>query len=120
MPQDIGVGSTHGSQRGGYISAASWLVRDADGETLVFHKFNQLAALNLLYLQSELLDIERKIDQIHQDTEYSEDMDLKLAVRKWETIVEQSAEESPKFRAEAKGQIELLRRMRTVMREYRE
>lgn len=123
MSQDIEAEPTRRwtrrEERGGYTAAASWLVRDTDSETLVFRKFNTLAALNILYLQSEVLELEEEIAQMHRDTENTRDMDLKNAARKWEALVEQSTEDGPEFRTEAKSQMELIRRVRVVIKEYR-
>lgn len=117
MPQDV---EAHQTQREGYIAAASWLVRDADSETLVFRKFNKLAALNLLYMQSEILDVEQQISQMHRDIEDSRDMNLKNAARKWESLVEQSTAGSPEPREKARTQMELIKHLRAVIKDYRE
>ncbi|RYP43386.1 hypothetical protein DL770_011691 [Monosporascus sp. CRB-9-2] len=44
----------------GYITAARWLARDADDETFI-----QLSAVNLLYMQSEILELEKGLDDMH-------------------------------------------------------
>ncbi|KAI8168010.1 hypothetical protein K4K49_003926 [Colletotrichum sp. SAR 10_70] len=46
-------------RHGGYLAAASWLARDVDNETLIFRKFDALSAASLLYMQSEILELEK-------------------------------------------------------------
>ncbi|KAI8246585.1 hypothetical protein K4K55_005875 [Colletotrichum sp. SAR 10_96] len=77
-------------RHGGYLAAASWLARDVDNETLIFRKFDTLSAANLLYMQSEILELEKRLEHTHSTTVQSDDMDLKDASSTWETLVEQS------------------------------
>lgn len=107
-------------RRGGYIAAAEWLARDADNETLVFRKFDKLAALNLLYLQSEILDIENRVERMHQDAVASgSDLDLQETARRWETLVRQATEGDPRFRQDAKAKMQLVWDLRAKIKEYR-
>ena len=64
---------------GGYTAAAAWIASDPDNEALVFRKFNGLAALNLLYMQSEIIEIERQVTDILRSIVEGYDMDLKDA-----------------------------------------
>ena len=48
----------------GYAAVAAWIALDPDSETFVFRKFDRLAARNLLYLQSELLAVEKDLDRL--------------------------------------------------------
>jgi hypothetical protein len=78
------------TRQGGYTAAASWLASDPDNEALVFRKFDKLAALNLLYLQSEILELEKRVNDTHKSTVESYDMGLKDAASTWETLLLQS------------------------------
>lgn len=66
MPTDVEIALE--KRRRGYTAAAIWLATDPDNETMVFRKFNSLAALNFLCLQSEILEMEKTIEKRHQDT----------------------------------------------------
>lgn len=105
-------------RHGGYLTAASWLARDIDNETLIFRKFDALSAANLLYMQSEILELENRVEQMHLDTVRSEDMDLKDAASTWETLVEQSQAGTAHFRQDAKERMDLIREIREKLREY--
>lgn len=117
----------HNSQNferhGGYLAAASWLARDIDNEKLIFRKFDTLSAANLLYMQSEILELERRLDNMHLLTVKGDDMDLKDAASTWETLVEQSRAGTAHFRQDAKERMGLIRelreRLRERLREYR-
>lgn len=107
-------------RRGGYTAAAEWLARDVDNETLVFRKFDKLAALNLLYLQSEILDLENSVEKMHQDAVANgSDLDLQETARRWETFVKQATEGDPRFRQDARAKMQLVWDLRAKIKEYR-
>ncbi|KAF4487272.1 hypothetical protein CGGC5_v005024 [Colletotrichum fructicola Nara gc5] len=107
-------------RHGGYLAAASWLARGIDNETLIFRKFDTLSAANLLYMQSEILELEKRLEHIQLNTAQSDDMDLKDAASTWETLVEQSRAEAPSSRQDAKERMDLIRQLRERLREYHE
>jgi len=45
----------------GFPSLANFIASDTDRTSLVFRRFDKLAARNLLYLQSELTELEHKL-----------------------------------------------------------
>ena len=92
MSPNAGPTAQYSEREGGYSAAASWLARDPDNETFVFRKFDKLAALRLLCLQSELLDLEKRLEDMHVTTVESEDLDVKEAAKTWETLVSQARE----------------------------
>ncbi|KAK1850353.1 hypothetical protein CCHR01_06978 [Colletotrichum chrysophilum] len=104
----------------GYLTAASWLARDVDNETLIFRKFDTLSAANLLYMQSEILELEKRLEHMHLITVQSDDMDLRDAASTWETLIEQSRAGATSFRQDAKARMDLIRELRERLREYHE
>lgn len=74
------------SARDGYSSLATWIAHDPDNESYVFRKFGRLSARNLLNLQSQLLDLERRIDTWDDEARRSQDFDLRQSMRRWETF----------------------------------
>ncbi|KAL2288823.1 hypothetical protein FJTKL_03477 [Diaporthe vaccinii] len=107
--------------RGGYTAAAEWLALDVDNETLVFRKFDKLAALNLLYLQSQILDLENRVERMHRDAVANgSDLDLQETARRWETFVKQATEGDPRFRQHAKAKMQLVWDLRAKIKEYHE
>lgn len=113
------------SRFGGYVAAASFIAADPDDETLIFRKFNKLAALNLLYLQSEMLDLEAQIDNMHIAVleSYKEPSNIGMpvisAASTWETLVRQSDPTTKDFRQDAKEKMDLIMRLREKLKEYR-
>lgn len=69
----------------GYPALSRWIGRDPDGETLVFRRFGKLSARNLLHLQSQLIQLEQKIDNLDDEARGSTDLDARQASRRWET-----------------------------------
>jgi hypothetical protein len=99
----------------GFAAVAKWTAMDPDNETLIYRKFDELAARNLLYLQSELLFLEQKLYDMDKKDASSDDMDLKDAARTWETLMRQIKSDDQK----AKDRMALIRDLRAKMREYR-
>ncbi|KAI1111685.1 hypothetical protein F5Y14DRAFT_303983 [Nemania sp. NC0429] len=51
----------------GYPALAAFIASDRDGSTTIFKRFNRLAARNLLILQSDLAELEAKLDSFDKD-----------------------------------------------------
>ncbi|KAH9908518.1 hypothetical protein F4778DRAFT_350218 [Xylariomycetidae sp. FL2044] len=103
-------------RHGGYLSAASWLARDPDNETFIFRKFDRLAALNLLYMQSEILELEKRLSDQHLDVARGHDMDLKDAASTWETLTSQFRSGRP----DAGERMKLILELREKLKTYHE
>lgn len=101
---------------GGYTAAAAFLASDPDNETLIFRKFDGLGALNLLYMQSEILELEKRIQELHLTTLKSDDMGVIEAASRWETLLEQCQRNEPK----ARERMDLILDLRKKLKEYRE
>ncbi|KUL83695.1 hypothetical protein ZTR_07476 [Talaromyces verruculosus] len=100
----------------GFASVARWISFDPDNETFIYRKFGELAARNLLYLQCELLVLERQLNDLDQNDTKSDDMDLKDAARTWETFTQQY-EDGIK---EANDRMDMITRLRAKLKEYNE
>jgi hypothetical protein len=74
--------------RDGYSSLATWIAHDPDSESYLFRKFDRLSARNLLNLQTQLIDLERRIDLWDEEARRSHDFDLRQSMRRWETFEE--------------------------------
>ncbi|KAI8269736.1 hypothetical protein K4K58_000777 [Colletotrichum sp. SAR11_239] len=70
----------------GYAEAANWMARDVDNETLIYRRFDELAARNLLHLQSELLSLEYELNELDKQDAEDEDMDWQMVVCDWELL----------------------------------
>jgi hypothetical protein len=75
----------------GYPALARWMAQDPDNETLIFRKFDSLSTRNLLYLQAELFDIERRMFEIERQIPASRNVTLIESARRWETFVDEAA-----------------------------
>jgi hypothetical protein len=114
---------------GGYAKWASWIASDPDNEPFVFRKFNELGALNLLYLQSEMIFLEAQLKELDLEELKHHDIDSINATRQWEALLEQCAQceltenmrpgntDSIAF-IKAKNKMELILRLRAKMKEY--
>lgn len=117
MPNDIEMGNKAVPQSAGYAQWASLLASDPDSETFVFRKFNELSALNILFLQSEMFEIESQLKGMDQEAIKNGDMSQLKAIRQWETIVTQCNE--PQGFLNTKRKMDLILKLRFKIKEYR-
>lgn len=109
------TGSYHAQQKEGFANVARWLSLDRDNETFIYRRFNELSARNILYLQCELLDLEKKLNELDKKDVTSDDMDLKDVARTWETFMQRFEEGN----SEAVVRMELITKLRAKIKEYR-
>jgi hypothetical protein len=114
-PLDTESGRLPEAWRDGYPAVAAWMTRDSDNESFIYRKFDKLSARNLLNLQSELIDLEWKLEKFDAEARNCEDLVLKQSTRKWESFVKNAAE-----REQEGKRIELNKEIRAKLREYRE
>jgi hypothetical protein len=99
----------------GFAALSSWIVSDRDQELLVFRKFGEISARNLLYLQSELLSIEARLKAWDKKVQSSNNTSLEEVAETWEMTIEQANAGNP----EAKELLELMNQLRAKIKEYR-
>ncbi|CAI7587269.1 unnamed protein product [Penicillium manginii] len=109
-------GAGLGNARDGYPALAAWIGRDPDGETLVFRRFRQLSARNLLHLQSQLIQLEQEIDELDNEARRSNDLDARQASRRWETLTKLAADPARPERE----RLEKVAELSTKIKEYEE
>ncbi len=133
MTTQIELGQNHRNfptpKPAGYAQWASWIASDTDNEPFVFRKFDELGALNILYLQSEMLNIEAQLRQLDQEDVRQPDIESINATRHWEVLVAQcvpselsdpeSAITESKACIRARKRMELILKLRTKIKEYR-
>ena len=110
-PPDIELGIP----RDGYPGLAAWIAHDPDNESYVFRKFDRLSARNLLNLQSQLIALEEKLDRFDRETRQSQDFELRLSARRWETF-EKNAEDPNR---PERTRMELAKDLQEKIKEYR-
>ncbi|PTD10458.1 hypothetical protein FCULG_00007682 [Fusarium culmorum] len=94
----------------GFPSLANFIASDRDGTSTIFKRFNRLAARNLLNLQSELAELEAKLDAFDdQDRESRESLQ---SLRNWKDFKDRNDEDSERRK--------LLRDIKSTFKEYRE
>ena len=99
----------------GFAALSSLMASDDDQELLIFRKFDEISARNLLYLQCELLSIEERLKRCDRRVSSSGDIDLEEAAEIWEVMVEQAKD----GRAEAQEMMEVVKELRLKIKEYR-
>jgi hypothetical protein len=95
----------------GFPSLAAFIASDRDKTTLIFKRFDRLAARNLLHLQSELARLQKQLDNL--DEKDGSNMNQKQCLRNWDDFM--SAVEGGTFQKE---RFELSERIRQTMKDY--
>jgi len=109
------AGQTSQQKPLGFAALSSLMASDGAQELFVFRKFDEISARNLLYMQCELLSIEERLKKCDKKLASSGDIDLEEAAETWEVMVEQARD----GRTEAQEMMELVREMRSKVKEYR-
>jgi hypothetical protein len=102
--------------RDGYLALAEWISRDPDYETLIFRRFDRLAARNLLNLQSELVVIEQKLDKLDEEARQGRDPELRC----WETLEDNFEDAQRPGHKAAQEKRQLFDKLDGKMKDYRQ
>jgi len=102
----------------GYPSLAAFIASDRDKSTLIFKRFDRLAARNLLHLQSELARLQCKLDSMDaedakDDGDRDQMMRNKQCLRNWDDFMI-AVGECPQQRE----RLELAERIKNVLKDY--
>jgi hypothetical protein len=103
-----------GRLRDGYPTLATWIARDPDNETFVVRKFDRLGARNILHLQSQLIALEKEIDDLDENARQSSDLEARQSSHRWETLMKHASDEN---RPE-KERVEKLDKLKACLKEY--
>lgn len=94
----------------GYRRLAAFLAQDKDRSTSVYRGFHRVTTRNLLYLESELAELEARQDAI--DNLDSQDLEALACAASWEIL-------SKSTRKIDRERMNLIKDIRRVTREYR-
>ena len=101
--------------REGYSSLADAVATVPDYELFIFKKFDRLAARNLLHLESQLLALEKRLEDLDEQTRSGVDTTLSQSARTWEVFEENAKDPS---RPEA-GRMQVVKEISLKLKEYR-
>jgi hypothetical protein len=96
----------------GFPSLAEFIASDRDKTTLIFKRFDRLAARNLLHLQSELARLQKQLDDL--DEKDGSSMSQKQCLRNWDDFMAAVGQGTSQ-----KERFELSERIRQTMKDYR-
>ncbi|TPX08264.1 uncharacterized protein E0L32_001840 [Thyridium curvatum] len=94
----------------GLPSLASFMASDPDGTASIFKRFNRLAARNLLALQSELAELQSRLDRYDEEDKLT--AETMQSLRNWQDYKARAADQPERM--------ELMSEIKSVMKEYRE
>jgi hypothetical protein len=104
----------------GYASLAAFIAKEPDHSTAIYHRFDELSARNLLYMQSELSELKAKQAEFDQDDLRLWKQDVKgIEVQKrasdWKVLEDEARSGNPK----AQERMQLIFDIRSKLKEYR-
>lgn len=74
----------------GYPRFAAFISEDKDKSSTIYRRFERLAARNLLYLESELAELEAKQDELDESYQ-KESSEIKMTARSWKELRRQAS-----------------------------
>ncbi|KAI9695829.1 MAG: hypothetical protein M1820_008384 [Bogoriella megaspora] len=95
----------------GFPSLADFVASDGDRTTMIYKRFDRLAARTLLHLQSELAELQARQDAYDEEDRRAGDMDCKQTLRNWVAFKKRVETDPSRF--------ELAEEIQTKMEKYR-
>lgn len=99
----------------GYPSLAAFIASDCDRSTAIYRRFDRLSARNLLYIQSELVELEARQDAFDAE-DLRGTLEDKDSARNWQTLKRRAAHSG---NLGEKERLEVVVDIRKKLREYR-
>jgi len=104
----------------GFPSLSEYISRDEDRTSLIYKRFDRLAARNILYLQSELAEIQAKLDAFDQEDARALTGDIALTkghANNWERFKDNAEDGKPENEG-IRRRMRLVLRLRETMKTY--
>jgi hypothetical protein len=98
----------------GYPSLAAFIASDRDKSTAIYRRFDRLSARNLLYLQSELQELEARQDALDAE-DLRGDLQTKKSARNWQVLKKRANQQNNE---REKERLELVFEIRDKLKEY--
>ena len=89
MPADLEHGEIEVTYIRGYPSLAKFIASDPDKSTVIYRRFDRLSARSLLYLQSELAELEARQDLLDAE-DLNSAIEVKESASDWSTFKDRS------------------------------
>lgn len=108
---DIEMRQSKKTHVNGYPSLAAFIADDKDHSTSIYRSYHRLTSRNLLYLEAELFELEKKLDDF-DDEDLRGDFDGKEFARSW-SILNSSND------TRCIERCKLIKEIRATVKEYR-
>jgi hypothetical protein len=101
----------------GFPSLASFIATDPDRTTFIYNRFDELSARNLLYLQSELAELQSKQRKFDEEDATSRNMENKQCARNFASFEKAALQDGNE---KQKERMNLMLQIRRTIKEYQE
>ena len=115
MPNDLKDDMAEIRYVKGYPSLAAFIASDPDKSTAIYRRFDRLSARNLLYMQSELIELEARQDALDAE-DLQGTLEAKDSARNWQTLNRKASEPG---NTKEKERLMLVGDIRKKLKDYR-
>ena len=99
----------------GFAGVADFIASDKEHSTSIYRQFQKIAARNILYLQSELRELELRQEEFDRD-DAAGDLDAIQAAVDWQEFCDRARDPNDE---RAKERMQLVKEIREKVKEYR-
>ena len=102
----------------GFPALSYFVASDPDGGTFVFRRFDRLTARNLLFLQSELAELEAEQSQLDAEDVESRDPGERTSRQNWNVFLARANDIQSPYHAREQRRLDLARRIQKKLKDY--
>jgi hypothetical protein len=99
----------------GFAGVATFIASDKEHSTSIYRQFQKIAARNILYLQSELRELELRQEEFDRD-DANGDLDATQAAMDWQEFCDRARDPDDD---RARERMQLVKDIREKVKEYR-
>lgn len=103
----------------GFPSLGHFVASEPDAGTVVFRRFDSLSARNLLFLQSQLADLEAEQRDLDTEDVESINHEERASRQDWKLFETRSEDTTSPFHEREQRRMQLARRIQKTLKQYR-
>ena len=102
----------------GFPSLSYFVASDPDDGAFVFRRFDRLSARNLLFLQSEIAELEAEQHHLDDEDAAPRSFEESASRQDWAVFVDRANDVTSPFHNKERRRMELAKRIRKKLKEY--
>lgn len=102
----------------GFPSLSHFVASDPDDGAFVFRRFDRLSARNLLFLQSEIAELEAEQRRLDDEDAAPRILEESASRQDWAVFVDRATDVTSPFHGKERRRIKLAKRIQKKLKEY--